>query len=240
MSGDPARAYSAAPAGVTPSAPALAAPGTAANATPPPAPRRRRPLRATVALVVLVALLVGFAAFVQAAIDPAPPVPGETDGIVVLTGGSERVATGFRLLAEGQARRLLISGAHPESGLAEIAAAAGIDPAPFAGRVAVGHAAASTRGNAVEAAAWARAEPMRSLRIVTAGYHMPRAMVELRRAMPGLRLVEHRVPSAALRAPGALWRPQVWALLAGEYARYLGAWAGLSGAFVPRRESHAT
>jgi uncharacterized SAM-binding protein YcdF (DUF218 family) len=186
------------------------------------------------------ALLAGFVAFVGAAIDPPVPAAGETDGIVVLTGGSDRVGTGFRLLAEGQARQLLISGAHPEANLAEIAAAAGIDPARFAGRVAIGHAAASTRGNAAEAAAWARAEEMRSLRIVTAGYHMPRAMLEMRRALPGIRLVEHRVPSSALRAPGALRRPQLWALLAGEFARYLGAWAGLSGAFVPRREAQAT
>jgi uncharacterized SAM-binding protein YcdF (DUF218 family) len=221
-------------------APLAAVPSVAGGAPQRSAPRRRRALRLLLLLAVPLGLLVGFAAFVQAAIDPAAPLPGETDGIVVLTGGSERVATGFRLLAEGQARRLLISGAHPESNLAEIAAAAGIDPAPFAARVAIGHAAASTRGNAVEAAAWAQAEELRSLRIVTAGYHMPRAMVELRRALPGLRLVEHRVPSAALRVPGALWRPQVWALLAGEYARYLGAWAGLSGAFAPRRESHAT
>ncbi len=81
---------------------------------------------------------------------------------------------------------------------------------------------------------------MRSLRVVTAGYHMPRAMLEMRRALPGMQLVAHPVPSSALRARGALRRPQLWALLAGEYARYLGAWAGLSGAFVPRREPQAT
>ncbi|WP_198373683.1 YdcF family protein [Roseomonas rosulenta] len=202
--------------------------------------RRRRLLRTALLLVVPLALLLGFIAFLRVAIDPAAPILGQTDGIVVLTGGSERVTTGFRLLSEGQARLLLISGAHPEASLAEIATAAGIDAAPFAGRVAVGRAAASTRGNAAEAAAWARAEELRSLRIVTAGYHMPRAMLELRRAMPGLQLVAHPVPSAALRAPGALWRPQLWALLAGEYARYLGAWAGLSGSFVPRRESQGT
>jgi len=228
------------PAPLGPSSAGRHDPSVGPAPAPPAAARRRRPLRASILLAAPFALLLGFAAFVRAAIAPAAPPAGETDGIVVLTGGSERVATGFRLLAEGQARRLLVSGAHPESTLPEIAAAAGIDPGPFAGRVAIGHAAASTRGNAAEAAAWARAEDLRSLRIVTAGYHMPRAMVELRRAMPGLRLVEHPVPSQALRGPGALWRPQVWALLAGEYARYLGAWAGLSGAFVPRRESQAT
>jgi uncharacterized SAM-binding protein YcdF (DUF218 family) len=135
---------------------------------------------------------------------------------------------------------MLISGAHQAAGLAEIAAAAGIDPAAFAGRVAVGHAAASTRGNAAETAAWARAEEIRSIRVVTAGYHMPRAMLELRRAMPMAELVPHPVASAALRGPGALWRPAAWGLLIGEYARYLGARAGLSGLFTSGREPRET
>lgn len=215
------------------------APDPGPDPAPPPAPpppRRRRLLPAAI-LVVMVLLLGGFAAFVRAAVQVPSAPPSETDGIVVLTGGSERVATGFRLLAEGKARRMLISGAHPEAGLIEIAAAAGLDPAGFAGRVVIGHAAASTRGNAAEAAAWARAEEARTLRIVTAGYHMPRAMLELHRAMPDRTLVPHPVPSALLRAPDALWRPTAWLLLAGEYTRYLAAWAGLSGLLVPRREA---
>lgn len=201
-----------------------------------PVPGRRRVWRWLAVLPVL-ALCADFAAFLGQVLDPPPPAPGETDGIAVLTGGSERVAMGFRLLSEGRARRLLISGAHPEAGLAEIAAAAGLGAVSLAGRVDVGHAAASTRGNAAEIAAWAGAEEMRSLRVVTAGYHMPRAMLELRRVMPEARLVPHAVPSTALRAGGALWRPRVWMLLAGEYARYLLARAGLSSLASPRREA---
>ena len=198
-------------------------------------PRRRR-FGAGLAVLVAALFLAGFVAFVMAAVAPPAPAEGRTDAIVVLTGGSERVATGFRLLAAGRADRMLISGAHPEAGLAQIAAAARFDAAAFAGRVDVGHAAASTRGNAAEIAAWARAGRVRSLRIVTAGYHMPRAMLELRRAMPDHALVPHPVPSAALRDPGALWRPGVWALLGGEYLRVLAAHAGLSALFGPRRE----
>lgn len=203
---------------------------------PPPGRRRRRRTWTALAGLPVLGFLLGFGVFVAEALDPPAPAARQTDGIVVLTGGSERVATGFRLLAEGRAPRMLISGAHPGAGLAEIAAAAGLDPAPFAGRVAVGYAAASTRGNAVEAAAWARAEGARSLRIVTAGYHMPRAMLELRRALPDADLVPHPVPSAALRARGALWRAGSWMLLLGEYGRYLMARAGLSGLVAPRRE----
>lgn len=201
-----------------------------------PAPRRRRGWR-WLALVPVLALCADIAGFLGQVLDPDAPAAGETDGIVVLTGGSERVAMGFRLLEEGRARRLLISGAHPEAGLAEIAAAAGLAAGSLSGRVDIGHAAASTRGNAAEISAWARAEEMRALRVVTAGYHMPRAMLELRRAMPEARLVPHAVPSAALRGGGALWRPRTWVLLAGEYARYLLARAGLSSLASPRREA---
>lgn len=201
---------------------------------------RRRALRSALLLAPPVLLIAGFLAYLGAVLAPAEPPPGETDAIVVLTGGSERVSTGFRLLAEGRARRMLISGAHQAVGLADIAAAAELDPAAFAGRVAVGHAAASTRGNAAETAAWVQAEGIRSIRVVTAGYHMPRAMLELRRALPGTELVPHPVTSATLRGPGALWRPGAWGLLIGEYARYLGARVGLSGFFTSGREPRET
>lgn len=209
------------------------------EAEPPaatPRPARRRPAPGWLVLLLPAAFLAGFAIFVAQALDPAEPSMGKTDGIVVLTGGSERVATALRLLAEGMAPRLLISGAHPEAGLADIAAAAGQDASGLAGRVAVGRAAATTRGNAVETAAWARTEPLRSLRVVTASYHMPRALLELRRALPGAELVPHPIVPAGLRAPGALRRPAVWGLLLGEYGRYLLARAGLSALASPRRD----
>ena len=206
-------------------------------AAPAPPPRRRRRLGPVLAALLLAALLAGFAVFVPRALDPSEPSAAETDGIVVLTGGSERVATGLRLLAANRAPRLLISGAHPEAGLGDIAQAAGIDPAPIAGRVSIGRAAATTRGNAVETAAWARADTLQSLRVVTASYHMPRALLELRRALPGVALVPHAIVPASLRAPGALRRPAVWGLLLGEYGRYLLARAGLSALTSPRRET---
>lgn len=205
--------------------------------TPEPGPTlRRRPSAAWLLLLPPLAFCAGFVVFVARALDPPEPHGGASDGIVVLTGGSERVATGLRLLAEGHAPRLLISGAHPEAGLADIASAAGHDPAAVAGHVAIGRAAATTRGNAVETAAWAKAAPLRSLCVVTASYHMPRALLELRRTMPGVALLPHAVVPVTLRAPGALWRPSVWGLLLGEYGRYLLARVGLSALASPRRD----
>jgi uncharacterized SAM-binding protein YcdF (DUF218 family) len=186
------------------------------------------------ALVPLLLWLGGFIWFLRAVQETAA-FASAADAIVVLTGGAERVETGFRLLDEGLAPRLFVSGVHPDSRLADLARGAGVDPAKLAGRVELGHAAASTRGNAVEIAAWARPRQIATIRLVTAGYHMPRARAELRRAMPGLRVQAHPVTPARLRAEGAFWQPRNWSLLLGEYMKFLGAELGLSAIFGGRR-----
>jgi uncharacterized SAM-binding protein YcdF (DUF218 family) len=186
------------------------------------------------ALGLLLLWMGGFIWFLRA-VQAGAAAASATDAIVVLTGGTERVETGFRLLDEGLAPRLFVSGVHPDSRLADLARGAGMDLARLAGRVELGHAAASTRGNAVEIAAWARPRQIATIRLVTAGYHMPRARTELRRAMPGLRVQAHPVTPVRLRADGAFWQPRNWGLLLGEYMKFLGAELGLSAFFGGRR-----
>ena len=188
-------------------------------------------------LLALALLLLWFGGFIWflRAVQETVGDASTADAIVVLTGGTERVETGFRLLDEGLAPRLFVSGVHPESRLADLARGAGLDPARLQGRVELGHAAASTRGNAVEIAAWARPRQIAKIRLVTAGYHMPRARTELRRAMPGLLVQAHPVTPARLRAEGAFWQPRNWGLLFGEYMKFLGAELGLSAIFGGRR-----
>jgi uncharacterized SAM-binding protein YcdF (DUF218 family) len=175
----------------------------------------------------LLALLAGFGWFLALATrGPAEPTR-HTDGIAVLTGGAERVETGLRLLREGRAERLLVSGVHPQVTLADVARLAALEPEALAGRVSLGPRATTTRGNAAEIAEWARAEHLRSLRVVTAGYHMSRALLELRRTLPEAELVAHPVVPARLRDPAAGGQPRTWSLLAGEYLKFLAAWASL-------------
>ncbi len=185
--------------------------------------RRSGPVLLTGAALLLLGLVLGFLRFVALAGTP-PAEPGRrTDGIAVLTGGAERVDTGLRLLRQGMAERLLISGVHRNVVPADLV------PPGLADRVILGHAATSTRGNAVEVAAWARAEHLRSLRLVTAGYHMPRALLELHRALPGVEIVPHPVVPARLRQADAAGHSRTWFLLIGEYLKLLLAWTGLSG-----------
>jgi uncharacterized SAM-binding protein YcdF (DUF218 family) len=190
-------------------------------------PRWRRRALVAAPACGLVLLAAGFGWFLLlAGRGPAEPTR-HTDGIAVLTGGAERVETGLRLLRHGRAERLLVSGVHPDVTLADLARRAALAPEALAGRVALGRRATTTRGNAAEIAEWARAEHLGSLRVVTAGYHMPRALLELRRRLPEAELVAHPVVPARLRDPAAGGRARTWSLLAGEYLKFLAAWAGV-------------
>ena len=154
-----------------------------------------------------------------------PPPPPRVDGIAALTGGPERVEVALRLLANGAAERLLISGTGGKTDLATLAARAGIDPAPLAGRITLGRTAHSTHGNALETQSWAREQNIHSLLVVTAWFHMPRAMVEVRRAVPAVAVWPHpvgRFTVADLAHAGVARR------LIGEYHKYLGAMAGVT------------
>ena len=175
-----------------------------------------------VLLAVLVLLVgAGFAAFVAVAHRDAGPVP-QADGIVALTGGADRVETALRLLAAGKARMLLVSGVAHGAGLHELARRVDLDPVALAPRVTLGRAATTTLGNAEETAAWLHEHDLHSLIVVTAGYHMPRAMLEMRRTMPGVPLFPVPVQPAAMR------RATLGRLLVGEYAKLIGAWFGVS------------
>ena len=190
-----------------------------------------------IGLTGLVAAIVLFGAgFVWFAIDarrsaPGPPLAG---GIVVLTGGAGRIELGLRLLAEKRAEVLLISGTGAGA-LPDLVAGAGLAGAGRGGELAaqvarrpvtLGRGARSTRGNAREAAEWAAAHGLHSLIVVTSGYHMRRALLELSRTLPGT-VALHPVPLVPHLPDGQDQVPL--RLLAAEYGKWLGALLGLSG-----------
>lgn len=188
--------------------------------------------RAALALAVLLAVAIvalgaGFGWFVLRA-GRADPAPSHADGIVVLTGGAGRVELALRLLAEGRAPHLLVSGTGPGD-IGDIVARAGIDSGLSArlppGAITLGRGARTTRGNATETAEWVAQLALHSLLVVTSGYHMERAMVELRRTLPhGVAL--YPVPLVPRAADGHD-RPPL-RLLASEYAKWLAAALGMS------------
>lgn len=155
----------------------------------------------------------------------AMPEASETqkaDAIVVLTGGSNRISTGFRLLQEGMGGKLFISGVYRGVEAQELLdlwtdeMKSGLDCC-----VALGFEADNTIGNARETAAWAAREGVSSILLVTANYHMKRAMLEFKMAAPALDAIPYAV------APDKLdmrnwWRNAAFrSLIIGEYSKYL-------------------
>ena len=161
--------------------------------------------------------LLWFAGFIAFVIMQASPAPDgvETDGVAVLTGGPGRLKRGVQVMQAGLARRMLISGVDPSVRPSELAAQAGISPRLMACCVDLGFSASSTRTNAEEVARWAEQHRFRSIRLVTAGYHMHRAHAEL----------AARLPAEVAIVPDGVSAGLPLLAMHREYAKLLGSWA---------------
>lgn len=146
--------------------------------------------------ISVLGVFLGYLSFARSVASYEGAVHLQADGIVVLTGGEDRVREGLDLLRDGHARRLLISGVHPDVD-AEALARSMPDMADLlACCTDLDHRALDTRGNAAETRRWIRASDYGSLIVVTSDYHMPRSLLELSRAMPDVDLRPHPVASA--------------------------------------------
>jgi len=141
------------------------------------------------------------------------------------TGGADRISAALRLLQSGRGRALLISGVGHGAELTSLARGTGIDPVPLADRITLGRDATTTIGNADETAAWVERLDLHSLIVVTASYHMMRALTELHRSLPDVTLVPAPVLPPALRNGGSLATVR---LLAQEYTKWLVSELGLT------------
>jgi uncharacterized SAM-binding protein YcdF (DUF218 family) len=173
-----------------------------------------------VVLLVWFAGLLAFAARVQRLTPTDEPPPA--DAIVALTGGSgERINAGVRLLEANEGRRLLISGVGQHVTRGELQTIVGAAKPLFDCCVDLGFQAANTLGNARETAAWARAHHFRTLILVTADYHMPRARLELASALPEAKIEPYPVVTTELKTAG-WWKTELGAQrMILEYFKYL-------------------
>lgn len=170
-------------------------------------------------LCLLAAL--GFVAFANGIPRDETPVPESADGIVVLTGGASRVVDAVDLLAAGRGKRLLISGVHPTTTPGELTRINPDFERLLDCCIDLGHEATNTIGNAVETGRWARGQNFRSLIVVTSGWHMPRALIEIDHELPDVRLIPYPVVSERMREdPWWSDAPTVRLLLI-EYVKYV-------------------
>jgi uncharacterized SAM-binding protein YcdF (DUF218 family) len=155
----------------------------------------------SLALLVLVVLVwsVGLLTFADRAARMTPAEePPPADAIVVLTGASTlRLETGLKLLEDGKGERLLVSGVNTDTTRADIQGITKAGQRLYDCCVDLGFTATDTVGNGRETAAWAAQHGFTDLIVVTAAYHMPRAMLEVGAAMPDAQLRPYPVETTS-------------------------------------------
>lgn len=125
-----------------------------------------------------------------------------TEGIVIFTGEIEREKTAILLYRLDFAKKLHISGRFPGFRLAPCKNNLSFDCAP------------TTKKNVELTHQWITENHLRSVRLVTADYHMPRSLFLAKSLWKNVTIVPHPV---RIHRTGLLGR--VWA----EYLRYVGA-----------------
>ncbi|MBX3595370.1 YdcF family protein [Sphingomonas sp.] len=135
----------------------------------------------------------------------------KTDGIVVPTGGPGRIDRGLYLIDRKAAKRMLITGTDPTVRPIELAVEYKASPRLFRCCIDLGHDAVDTRSNADETAQWVRRHGFRSVRLVTADWHLPRAKLELRYELGA---------DVEIRGDGVRTNPR-FSMLLREYNKYL-------------------
>jgi uncharacterized SAM-binding protein YcdF (DUF218 family) len=129
----------------------------------------------------------------------------------------------MKLLAQGKAKRVLITGVYRATTKEELKQLASQGDQYFACCVDIDKEARNTIDNATETAEWVAQRQFHSVIVVTSNYHMPRALAELGRAMPAVVLIAYPVIVRNVHLDHWWTYPGTTKLLMSEYLKYLPA-----------------
>ena len=133
----------------------------------------------------------------------------------------------MKLLAQGKAKRLLITGVNRTTSTEELKQLASEGDQLFTCCVDIDKEARNTIDNATETSQWVARNRYHSIIVVTSNYHMPRALAELARVMPGVTLIPYAVVDNNVHLDRWWTYPGTTRLLISEYLKYLPALARL-------------
>ena len=177
-------------------------------------------------MLAVVMLVIGFFIF-TGSIERSQLEPRTADGIAVLTGGAARIDEAMKLLTQQKAKRLLITGVNRTTSTEELKQLASQGDQLFSCCVDIDKEARNTIDNATETSQWVARNHYTSVIVVTSNYHMPRALAELGRVMPGVTLIAYSVVDNNVHLDRWWTFPGTTRLLISEYLKYLPALARL-------------
>ena len=177
-------------------------------------------------MLAVVMIIIGFFIF-TGSIERSQLEPRTADGIAVLTGGAARIDEAMKLLTQQKAKRLLITGVNRTTSTEELKQLASQGDQLFSCCVDIDKEARNTIDNATETSQWVARNNYTSVIVVTSNYHMPRALAELARVMPGVTLIPYSVVDNNVHLDRWWTFPGTTRLLISEYLKYLPALARL-------------
>jgi uncharacterized SAM-binding protein YcdF (DUF218 family) len=173
-------------------------------------------------LLAVVLTVIGFFIF-TGNLQRSQPEPRTADGIAVLTGGVARIDEAMKLLTQQKAKRLLITGVNRTTSTEALKQLASQGDQLFSCCVDIDKEARNTIDNATETSQWVARNHYTSIIVVTSNYHMPRALAELARVMPGVTLIPYSVVDNNVHLDRWWTYPGTTKLLISEYLKYLPA-----------------
>lgn len=118
----------------------------------------------------------------------------KTDAIIALTGGRHRISKAIKLLNQGLGDKLFISGVSKDISLEQIEHRNDVEVLRKQ-KVQIGNDAKDTIGNAIETNEWIKKNNIKSIRLVTSNYHIPRSMLEFSYQNKDIKILVHPVYS---------------------------------------------
>ena len=172
-------------------------------------------------LITILSLGTGFILFAISL--PYSPTQNmdKADLIVVLTGGRGRLKTGLELLNQRAGDKLFISGVAKGVNIPTLVQLSQTSTDYVDCCIILGYDATNTQGNASETANWIKSQGYTSLRLVTASYHMPRALLEFQITMPHINIIPHPVFSPSVRNTDWWMSLGSSKLIFSEYLKYI-------------------
>ena len=168
---------------------------------------------------VLCGWFVGFLNFCQQIYNYPQDHTTHTDALIVLTGGRNRINVAGELYNKNIADSMFISGGNKNVSLEHIEELNGISLSNK-DNVFLDQKSLDTIGNARESIEWIKNNNIRSIRLVTSNYHIPRSLLEFKSRFPDLQIIIHPVYSNKVRKKW--WRNWgTFVLIATEYNKYL-------------------
>lgn len=139
-------------------------------------------IAAAVAVLLAAITAAGFVSFAARTRSLGGVPCASADAVVVLTGGRNRAEEGLKLLKNGNARMMILSGVNRDADLDSIF----LNSLSNAerGNIILDKESTSTYLNAVEVRGIMRRMRLNSMLLLTSGYHMPRAEYIFRKLMP--------------------------------------------------------